>query len=72
MGKKGFKTKGASSAIAFLIGGLSLQLALFLITDALSRELIDMARIAVGLLAVSNCLGWFVACFALKRHEDAN
>jgi hypothetical protein len=70
MGKKRRISRAAGSALAFLIGGVSLQFAFIWITDALSREILDLGRLAVGFLGLLNCVGWFTSCYALKALDE--
>ena len=70
MGKKRPISRAGLSVIAFVIAGLSLQFAFIWIADALSREVLDLARLAVGLLGIFNSAGWFVSCYALKALDE--
>ena len=67
----GKKRSISRATLAFAIAGLSLQFAFIWITDAFSREVLDVGRLAVGFLSLLNSAGWFVSCYALKAlHEQ--
>jgi hypothetical protein len=70
MGKKRSMSRAGFSAVAFGIAGVSLQFAFLWITDALSREVLDVGRLAVGFLSLLNSAGWFVSCYALKALDQ--
>ena len=70
MGKKRSISRADVSVLAFAIAGASLEFAFLWIADALSREVLDMDRVAVGLLGLLNSVGWFVSCYALKALDE--
>lgn len=66
----GKKRSISRATLAFAIAGLSLQFAFLFVTDALSHEVIDLGRLAVGFLGLLNSAGWFVSCYALKALDQ--
>ena len=70
MGKRRSISRADVSVLAFAIAGASLEFAFLWIADALSREVLDMDRVAVGVLGLLNSAGWFVSCYALKALDE--
>jgi len=70
MWKRSSISRAGVSVLAFAIAGASLEFAFLWIADALSREVLDMDRVAVGVLGLLNSAGWFVSCYALKALDE--